>query len=80
MEVKKVKFYSVNEPYGEFSNFALYPIRLKGKIWKTTEHYFQAQKFEDKTYQEKVRKAATPMKAAQLGRSRKVRIKKIGII
>lgn len=74
MEIEKIKFYSVNESYGEFSNFALYPIKLKGKIWKTTEHYFQAQKFADKVYQEKIRKASTPMKAAQLGRSRKIRI------
>lgn len=72
MEIEKIKFYSVNESYGEFSNFALFPIKLKGKVWKTTEHYFQAQKFADKAYQEKIRKAATPMKAAQLGRSRKV--------
>lgn len=74
MKIEKIKFYSVNEAYGEFSNFALFPIKLKGKIWKTTEHYFQAQKFVDKAYQEKIRKAQTPMKAAQLGRSRKVRI------
>lgn len=74
MNIEKIKFYAVNEAYGEFSNFALYPIKLKGKIWKTTEHYFQAQKFADKTYQEKIRKASTPMKAAELGRSRKVRI------
>lgn len=76
MKIEKIKFYSVNEAYGEFSNFALFPIKLKGKIWKTTEHYFQAQKFVDKAYQEKIRKASTPMKAAQLGRSRKVRIVK----
>jgi len=76
MELEKIKFYSVSEKYGEFSNFALFPIKLKGKIWKTTEHYFQAQKFDHKDYQEKIRKAATPMKAAQLGRSRKVRILK----
>ncbi|MFK7933858.1 MAG: NADAR family protein [Saprospiraceae bacterium] len=74
--MQKINFYSVNEPYGEFSNFAPFPIKLKGKIWKTTEHYFQAQKFSQKEYQEKIRKATTPMKAAQLGRSRKVRIKK----
>ena len=76
MEYEKIKFYSVTEDYGEFSNFALFPIKLKGKIWKTTEHYFQAQKFEDKGYREKIRKASTPMIAAQLGRSRKIRILK----
>lgn len=76
MEKEEIKFYSVSEKYGEFSNFALFSIKLKGKVWKTTEHYFQAQKFDKKEYQEKIRKAATPMKAAQLGRSRKERILK----
>jgi ribA/ribD-fused uncharacterized protein len=74
IETPIINFYSVADPYGEFSNFALYPIKLKGKIWKTSEHYFQAQKFLDTSYQEKIRKAGSPMKAAQLGRSRKVRI------
>ena len=76
MEEKKIKFYSVNETYGEFSNFALYPIKLKGKIWPTTEHYFQAQKFVGKSHEEKIRKAKSPMQAAQLGRNRKIKIKK----
>lgn len=69
-----IKFYSVNDEYGEFSNFALYSIKLKGKIWPTSEHYFQAQKFEDKAYQEKIRKVHSPMKAAQLGRDRTVKL------
>ena len=74
MEV--IKFYSVNDEYGEFSNFALFPIKLDEKIWPTTEHYFQAQKFLDKAYQEKIRRAKTPMLAATLGRDRKQKIRK----
>ncbi len=74
MEV--IKFYIVNDEYGEFSNFALFPIKLDEKIWPTTEHYFQAQKFLDKTYQEKIRRAKTPMLAAILGRDRKQKIRK----
>ena len=74
--MKTIKFYSVNGKYGEFSNFALYPIRLKGKTWATIEHYFQAQKFKDTVYQTKIRKAHSPMKAAQLGRSRKVQLRR----
>ena len=42
-----INFYSVNDEYGEFSNFAAFPIKLKGKHWPTSEHYFQAQKFLD---------------------------------
>jgi ribA/ribD-fused uncharacterized protein len=71
----EIKFYSESQAWGEFSNFALYPIKLDGKIWQTSEHYFQAQKFEDKNYKEKIRKSISPMKAAELGRSRKIKIK-----
>jgi N-glycosidase YbiA len=40
-----INFYHLKKPYGFFSNFAPYPIDLNGKIWPTSEHYFQAQKF-----------------------------------
>lgn len=69
-------FYSTSGEYGQFSNFALYPIKLKGKVWLTSEHYFQAQKFHGTEHENKIRKAPSPMKAAQMGRSRKVRIRK----
>jgi N-glycosidase YbiA len=65
-----IRFYSVADAYGEFSNFAAYPITLAGKRWPTTEHYFQAQKFKDPGLREKIRKANTPMIAARLGRDR----------
>ncbi len=74
--MKTITFYSENQEWGEFSNFALYPIKLDGKIWPTSEHYFQAQKFESKLYQEKIRKSRSPMKAAELGRSRKIKMKR----
>ena len=74
--MKKINFYSVNDEYGEFSNFALYPIRLGKKTWPTTEHYFQAQKFQDKAYQEKIRKSKSPMQAAKLGRDRKQKLRR----
>lgn len=65
-----IRFYSVGDEYGEFSNFALFPIALGGKRWPTTEHYFQAQKFLDPRDREQVRAAKTPMIAARLGRDR----------
>ena len=72
---EEIRFYSVNTAYGEFSNFAYYPIKINKKIWKTTEHYFQAQKFKGTAHEVKIRKAPSPMKAAQLGRTRKIRIR-----
>ncbi|WP_299674626.1 NADAR family protein [uncultured Dokdonia sp.] len=76
MKKEEIKFYSEKAQWGEFSNFSLYQVKLNGKTWPTSEHYFQAQKFDDKNYQEKIRKSASPMKAAEMGRSRKVKIKK----
>lgn len=74
--VKNIKFYSTQDEYGELSNFSPYPIKLKGKIWPTSEHYFQAMKFDDKAYQAKIRKNWSPMNAARLGRSRKVKLRR----
>lgn len=67
-----IYFYSTRNQYGEFSNFSNHGVELDGKFWKTTEHYFQAQKFRDETYQEKIRNASTPKQAAELGRSRQI--------
>jgi ribA/ribD-fused uncharacterized protein len=66
-----IKFYRVRDEYGCFSNFAPYPIELKGKTWSTSEHYFQAQKFAGTEHEEEIRLAQSPMVAARMGRSRK---------
>jgi N-glycosidase YbiA len=64
-----INFNRTNDPYGEFSNFALYPINIKGVVWPTSEHYFQSQKSEDPFIQKEILKAATPRIAADLGRA-----------
>ena len=66
----KIFFYRQNDAYGEFSNFSGHPIKLKGKLWPTTEHYFQAQKFAGSDHEEQIRLARTPSIAARMGRSR----------
>jgi N-glycosidase YbiA len=71
-----VHFYSVSEEFGEFSNFAPYPIALDGEQWPTSEHYFQAQKFENAAYRQQIRKANSPMLAARLGRERKQKLRR----
>jgi ribA/ribD-fused uncharacterized protein len=63
-------FYRTGDRYGEFSNFAAFPIRLKDVEWPTTEHYFQAQKFAGTPHEEAVRRADSPMAAAKMGRER----------
>jgi N-glycosidase YbiA len=68
--VDPILFTSTGDPFGEFSNFAPFPIRMKGRHWPTSEHYFQAQKFAGTPYEEEVRRAKSPMVAARMGRSR----------
>lgn len=67
---RTILFYRQNDPWGEFSNFSTHPFRLKGRVWPTSEHYFQAQKFAGTEHEETVRNAKTPSMAAKLGRSR----------
>ncbi len=67
-----ILFYSSRGEYGPFSNFSKHGVEMDGKWYRTTEHYFQSQKFEDPDYRERIRTAATPKLAANLGRSRKV--------
>jgi N-glycosidase YbiA len=66
-----IRFYRVEAPYGEFSNFAAFPIVLKGRKWPTTEHSFQAQTFPDTEHEENIRLLESPMIAARAGRDRK---------
>ncbi|HVW37422.1 MAG TPA: NADAR family protein [Pirellulales bacterium] len=70
-----VHFYSTSDEYGCFSNFAAYPIELDGQQWPTSEHYFQAQKFEELEHREAIRQTISPMQAARMGRDRKKKLR-----
>ncbi|XP_011404489.1 PREDICTED: riboflavin biosynthesis protein PYRR, chloroplastic-like [Amphimedon queenslandica] len=63
-----IRFYHSYEPYYEFTNFFLQPVKIDGVIWPTTEHYFQAQKFIGTPYCEVIRKLPTPREAFQYSR------------
>ena len=71
-----INFYSVHDEFGEFSNFAGYPIVLKKKRWPSVEHFFQAMKFSDPKDREAVRRANSPALAARLGRDRKKKLRR----
>jgi ribA/ribD-fused uncharacterized protein len=66
-----INFYSTVGPYGCFSNFSRHSVELKGKSWPTSEHYFQAMKFEGTRHEEELRLAKTPSEVAKMGRDRK---------
>lgn len=63
-----IYFYTKTDAYGDFSNFAKYGVAMPNADnvelwWSTVEHYFQAMKFTDANYQEKVRLAHNAKKA-----------------
>jgi N-glycosidase YbiA len=71
-----IYFYSTREkPYGCFSNFSAHSFTRDGVRWPTSEHYFQAQKFDGTPYAEEIRRARTPKEAARLGRDRSQRLR-----
>jgi hypothetical protein len=73
---KTIKFYREGDLYGEFSNFAKYPVTIDGQLWPTTEHYFQAKKFTaNPEYQEVIRTTSSCMVIKKLGGSRKYKLR-----
>ncbi|KYR02316.1 hypothetical protein DLAC_01148 [Tieghemostelium lacteum] len=71
MEDNTINFYRGNEyPYGCFSNFSRHVVHLAGHAWPTSEHYFQAMKFEGTPHYFDVLKAKTPGDSAKIGRDR----------
>ncbi|WP_437553485.1 NADAR family protein [Sorangium sp. So ce367] len=65
-----IRFYRSGDAHGCFSNFSRHPVTLKGKVWPTSEHYFQAQKFPGTEHEEVIRNAPGPGEAARMGRQR----------
>lgn len=68
--MNRILFYRINESHGEFSNFSPHAFALRGRVWPTSEHYFQAQKFAGTEHEEEIRLTKSPMVAARMGRSR----------
>lgn len=68
--METIEFYKVNEPYGFFSNFSPHRIFIKGEMWYTIEHYFQASKFESVGVRNRIKLIESPMEAAKEGRNR----------
>lgn len=67
-----IYFYAQTEAFSEFSNFAPYGIEMDGVWWRTVEHYFQAQKFEDLGYRKRIAQAGRPKEAKALGMTREL--------
>lgn len=60
-----IHFYHSDQPWGELSNFSQHPVFLRGCIWPTVEHFYQAQKFAGTKHEEMIRRCPSPMCAKQ---------------
>lgn len=69
-KTERIGFYRERDEHGYMSNFAKYPIVIEGREWPTTEHYFQAMKFEGTPHEELIRAANSASTAAHMGRER----------
>jgi hypothetical protein len=65
-----IYFYTIGDKYGCFSNFSPHGFEVDGVWWRTSEHFFQAQKFAGTVHAEAVRQVKTPKDAARMGRNR----------
>jgi len=63
----------VNNPLSSFSKFSF---QLDDAEWPSTEHYYQAMKFEDEAIREKIRQAPHPSDTAKLAKQHKKQIRK----
>jgi ribA/ribD-fused uncharacterized protein len=70
-----IRFYSSPGRYGFLSNFSPHGFALDGVDWPTSEHYYQAQKFEDPEVREQIRLAPVPAAAKSMGRGKKFPIR-----
>ena len=73
-----VKFWSTRGEFGPFSNFSRHGVTIGKKKYKTTEHYYQAQKFikTDTLWCLKITKATLPKEAARMGRNRSKKMRR----
>ena len=60
-------FYLKRDPFGWLSNFSPHPIEMKGRVWPTVEHYYQAQKFAGTEHEELIRETPEPFERQDAG-------------
>ena len=63
-------FYSDKDDFGFLSNFWMADINVDGKVWPSSEHYYQALKYPTAPqHQEKIRTNKSPAAAKKMGKN-----------
>ena len=75
-EDPQTEYFSRSDATHVLGSFSAHGFRLDGQQWPSVEHYYQAMKFTDASYQEKIRLATSPAMARKLGRTRFKRIRR----
>lgn len=63
-----IDFYSTRGVYGCFSNFSKHPVKIYDRVWRTTEHFYQAMKMTDPKDRDAIFNTSSPREAADMGR------------
>lgn len=63
-----ILFYHSDQSWGELSNFSRHAVFIRGRVWPTVEHYYQAQKFAGSLHEEEIRRSDTPVLAKERAR------------
>lgn len=71
-----IYFYKEKGPLGYLATYSNHGFYKDGIYWKTSEHYYQAQKFENDDVRNQIINAETPKIASQIGRDRNHKLRK----
>ena len=66
-EDPQTEYFSRSDATQVLGSFSAHGFLLDGQQWPSVEHYYQAMKFTDASYQEKIRLATSPAMARKLG-------------
>lgn len=66
-----IEFYKEFGELGYLANYSNYGFYKNGIFYKTVEHYYQSEKYDDKKIKENIINAITPKEASNIGRDRK---------
>ena len=61
-----IEFYDRDKPYFEFTPYSRHTVYLDGILWRTLNHYFQAQKFTSEKEKKKIADTTTPDRATYM--------------